>query len=74
MKRLQKKLLTAIVLLGLASGLSSCVGYIEGGPGYYDRYPGYYGRDRWYRDGPWMDGPRGYIGIEISPVRLRRHR
>ena len=72
MKTFQKTLLIALLLLGL----SGCVGgYIEAesGPGYYDRYeryPGYYGHDRWYHDGPWMDsGPRGYIGIQISPPR-----
>ena len=76
MKHLPKFLFTAVIFLGLGAGLGGCVGgYIEAdsGPG-YGRYPGYYGHDRWYNDGPWMSGPRGYIGIEIHPLRPFGHR
>ena len=63
MKHIRKILLTSMILIGLGLGLGSCVGYVDGGRG------GYYGHDRWYHDGPWMDGPRGFVGIGIHPVR-----
>lgn len=64
MNHLTKKLLLSLALGALTLGAAGCVGYVD--DGYYNR-PGYYGRDRWYHDGPWMDGPRGYIGVEIAP-------
>lgn len=67
MKTFEKTFLAATILFGLGFALNGCVGYVEPGPGYYDGR-GYYGRDRWYHDGPWMDGPRGYIGIQINPI------
>ena len=76
MKSHRKTILLLALLLAAAASLTSCVGgYVgaEVGPDYHP-YPGYYGHDRWYHDGPWMDGPRGYIGIEISPIRHPRHR
>jgi hypothetical protein len=76
MKHITRSLFIATALLGLGFGLSSCVGYVGGGPGYIG--PGYYNRshyynhDLWFQDGPWFDGPRGYIGIGIHPMRGRR--
>ena len=66
MKHLQKILLSLLLTACLALGLSACVGYVDDGPGYY-------GHDSWYHDGPWMGGgPRGYVGIGISPEHHRR--
>ena len=75
MKSIRKIFLPALFLISLGLGLGSCVGYVDERPGYYGHGHGYYGRDPWFNDGPWMDGPRGYIGIGIGvhPVR-GRHR
>jgi hypothetical protein len=62
MKRIQKILLTAMLMAGLGFGLSACVGYVDDGPGYY-------GHDHWYHDGPWMGGPRGYVGVGVHARR-----
>jgi hypothetical protein len=57
MKRIQKLLLTAMLMIGL----TACVGYVGDGPGYY--------HDHWYHDGPWMGGPRGYVGVGVHAGR-----
>jgi len=62
MKHCQKLVLAALLLAGLVLGTVGCVGYVDDGPGYYRQ-------DHWYHDGPWMDGPRGYIGIDVHPGR-----
>jgi len=62
MKRIQKLLLTAMLMAGLALGLTACVGYVGDGPGYHDN---------WYHDGPWMGGPRGYVGVGVHAGRWR---
>lgn len=71
MNPLKKLLLATTLLVGVIGALTGCNGYVETSGYYGDPFygPGYYGHDRWYDDGPWMDGPRGYVGIGIHPMR-----
>ena len=61
MNRNLKILYTSILMLSLGFGLTACIGYVGDSGGYRDR--------GWHDDGPWMGGPRGYIGIGIHPDR-----
>ena len=78
MKTLSKILLGSLLLTGLQFALSGCVteGYASESVYYGPHY-----RDPWFRDDPWMDGPRHYrreprqvdsVDIYISPPRLPR--
>jgi hypothetical protein len=59
MNRFKKLIISSLLLLGIGFGLTACVGVVDDGPGYYHH-------DGWYHDGPWMGGPRGYVGVGVG--------
>ena len=59
-----KLILTFLLLAGVGFGLSACVAEVDDG--------GYYHHDHWYHDGPWMDGPHGYVGVGVGVHPYRR--
>ena len=63
MKNRNKAILRGVAFLALQLVLAGCIGVVgERGRG----------RGPWVHDGPWMDGPRVGVGIDIHPPGFRR--